>query len=87
MKIICDTNFLHGRLRLEKGGQYDLPDRLGGYFTGCGWAHEAAEDDAGKFEVVDVAEASSDARPPVESATLEVQGVQTEVQSPEVKHG
>jgi hypothetical protein len=39
MKIVCDTTFLHGRDRFEKGDQRTVDDEAGAYFIAQGWAH------------------------------------------------
>lgn len=38
MKITATTTFLHGTDRFEDGQEYEVPDALGGYFVGNGWA-------------------------------------------------
>lgn len=77
MRIIAKTSFKHGRAALEKGGRYDVPERLGGYFEGNGWAIEA-KDDSGDFEVVPAETFVTDA--PAERAAeeteLEIQAIE-----------
>jgi len=38
MQITANQVFLHGGERYEAGETYDVPDALGGYFVGVGWA-------------------------------------------------
>ena len=46
MKILTKMEFRHGTTNLKSGKQYEVPDALGVYFVGNGWAVDAANPDA-----------------------------------------
>lgn len=74
MKIKANGLFLHGRMRFEAGGVYEVADRHGGVFVANGWATEA-EDDAPAV-AVPVEQLGADAAPAaVDGAVLDVQDV------------
>jgi len=73
MNIRALTSFKHGRATFEKNIVYNVPERVGGYFVGVGWAKE---DIAGADEetiTIPVEELTGDA--PRVAADLEVQDV------------
>lgn len=74
MKITAKTDFKHGRAHLRAGRTYDVPDVLGGYFVGVGWANPAPAEAVG--DTVDPLEFSGDA-PKRQGDTLEVQDVES----------
>lgn len=43
MRIVCDTTFLDGRDRFEKGDQRTVDDERGARFVANGWAHEEGQ--------------------------------------------
>jgi hypothetical protein len=45
MNIVATTNFKHAKFAFTKGEAYTVPDALGGYFMGVGWARAQAEGD------------------------------------------
>lgn len=84
MRIEAQTVFKHGRVKLEKGGLYDVPERFGGYFVGMGWAKDYAGDKPCETITAEqfASEAPKEARV---SDTLEVQDAQLGTSSPNVE--
>lgn len=54
MKITANQVFLHGEDRYEAGETYDVPDALGGYFVGVGWADADGIETGSTPDVVDL---------------------------------
>ena len=44
MKIVCDTTFLDGTTRFEKGDVRTVSDEDGARFIGHGWAHALGDE-------------------------------------------
>lgn len=76
MDIIASTDFKHGRVQFKKGKAYSVPEAVGGYFVGVGWAKEHQ---GGGAKAVAPELLGSDAPAKRKGDTLEVQDVKLKV--------
>jgi len=85
MNIRARTTFMHGRTRFEAGQLYAVPEALGGYLIGVGWALPMLEPLTGVVHTPKLADLQPNAPDAVRKGnTLEVQDVHTTMHSPNV---